>query len=172
MKTEKYSSMTWTYREVLSLQSFCKKKIYISVFPKNQRRALQHQRNVIKFFVHETFFYVRSKSQRAFFLSFCEYHTVCVGKRLFGPKGLFLERFVNITRCGWVNLYVCKRLFGPEGSFLLERQSRSGSLPDQRSMLLKGKCLWIHFTMKERTTLLNQYSLFCSIEEKVNAIER
>ena len=66
---------------------------------------------------------------------------MCVGKRLFGPKGLFLERFVNITRCGWVNLYVCKRLFGPEGSFLLERQSRSGSLPDQRSMLLKGKCL-------------------------------
>ena len=54
------------------------KKNYISVFPKNQQRALQHQRNVIKFFVHETFFYVRSKSQRAFFLSFCEYHTVCV----------------------------------------------------------------------------------------------
>ena len=102
---------------------------------------LQHQRNVIKFFVYETFFYVRSKSQRAFFLSFCEYHTVCVCKRLFGPKGLFLERFVNITRCGWVNLYVCKRLFGPKGSFLLERQSRSGSLPDQRSMLLKGKFL-------------------------------
>ena len=66
---------------------------------------------------------------------------MCVGKRLFGPKGLFLERFVNITRCGWVNLYVCKGLFGPKGSFLLERQSRSGSLPDQRSMLSKGKFL-------------------------------
>ena len=172
MKTEKDSSTTWTYREVLSLQSFCKKKIYISVFPKNQRRALHHQRNVIKFFVHETFFYVRSKSQRAFFLSFCEYHTEYVCKRLFSPKGLFLERFVNITRCGWVNLYVCKRLFDSKGSFLLESLSRSGSLPDQRSMLLEGKFLWIHFTMKERTTLLNQYSLFCSIKEKVHAIQR
>ena len=88
----------------------------------------------------------------------------CVCKRLFGPKGLFLERFVNITRCGWVNVYVCKRLFGPKGSFLLERRSRSGSSPNQRSMLLKDKLLWIHFTMKERTTLLNQYSLFCSIK--------
>ena len=26
-------------------------------------------------------------------------------KRLFSPKGLFLERFVNITRCGWVTVY-------------------------------------------------------------------
>ena len=67
--------------------------------------------------------------------------TLCVCKRLFGPKGLFLERFVNITRCGWVNLYVCKRLFDSKGSFLLESLSRSGSLPDQRSMLLEGKFL-------------------------------
>ena len=63
-------------------------------------------------------------------------------------------------------MYVCKRLFGPKGSFLLERRSRSGSSPNQRSMLLKDKLLWIHFTMKERTTLLNQYSLFCSIKNK------
>ena len=32
------------------------KKLYVSVFPKSQRRKLQHQRNVIEFFVHETFF--------------------------------------------------------------------------------------------------------------------
>ena len=50
---------------------------------------------------------------------------------------------MNIAQCGCVNVYVyvCKRLFGPKGSFLLECQSRSGSLPNQRSMLLKGKFL-------------------------------
>ena len=156
MKTEKDSSTTRTYRAVLALQSFCNiNEMWLN--SSSTKRSFTFGQN----------------PKGPFSWAFVNITlSVCVSKRLFGPKGLFLERFVNITRCGWVNLYVCKRLFGPKGSFLLERQSRSGSLPDQRSMLLKGKFLWIQFTMKERKTLLNQYSLFCSIKEKVHAIQR
>ena len=146
--------------------------IYISVFPKSQGRTLQHQRNVIESFVHEMFFYIQSKSKRAFFLSFCDYHTLCVETSVRSQRPFSWAFWEYHSGCGWVNVYVCERLFGPKGSFLLERQSHSGSLPDQRSMLLEGKFLWKHFAMKERTTLLNQYSLFCSITEKVHTIQR
>ena len=130
------------FREVLAIQSFCKEiYIYISVFPKSQGRTLQHQRNVIESFVNEMFFYIQSKSKRAFFVSFCEYHTVCVEMSVRSQRP-FSQAFCEYhSGCGWVNVYVCERLFGPKGSFLLERQSHSGSLPDRRSMLLKGKFL-------------------------------
>ena len=122
--------------------------------------------------INEMFFYIQSKSKRAFFLSFCEYHTLYVETSVSSQRPFSWAFWEYHFGCGWVNVYVCERLFGPKGSFLLERQSHSGSLPDRRSMLLKGKFLLIHFTMKERTTLLNQYSLFCSITEKVHTIQR
>ena len=122
--------------EVLAIQSFCKEiYIYIEIYQYFQK-VTEGRCNI-----NEMFFYIQSKSKRAFFLSFCEYHTVCVETSVRSQRPFsraFCEYYFG---CGWVNVYVCERLFGPKGSFLLERQSHLGSLPDRRSMLLKGKFL-------------------------------
>ena len=107
---------------------------------------------------------------KGLFLSFCEYHTVCVETSVGSQRPFSWAFFEYHSGCGWVNVYVWERLFGPKGSLLLERQSHLGSFPDRRSMLLKGRFPWIHFTVKERTTLLNQYSLFCSIKKKMSML--
>ena len=160
-ENRKDSSATWTYREVLALQSFCK-EIYIYIYQCFQK-VREGRCNINEMWLNPS---------KGLFLSFCEYHTVCVETSV-GSQRPFSWAFCEYhSGCGWVNVYVWERLFGPKGSLLLERQSHLGSFPDRRSMLLKGRFPWIHFTVKERTTLLNQYSLFCSIKKKVHAIQR
>ena len=112
-ENRKDSSATWTYREVLALQSFCKEiyiyiyiYIYINVFKKSGKDVATSTK-------------CDWILQRAFSWAFVNI-TPCVWKRLLGPKGLFLERFVNITPGvdGW--MCMCESVcLVPKGLFCL-----------------------------------------------------
>ena len=164
MKTEKTRVRHELTVRCLRSNHFAKKYIYIYIYIYQCFQKVREGRcNINEMWLNPS---------KGLFLSFCEYHTVCVETSV-GSQRPFSWAFCEYhSGCGWVNVYVWERLFGPKGSLLLERQSHLGSFPDRRSMLLKGRFPWIHFTVKERTTLLNQYSLFCSIKKKVHAIQR
>ena len=97
-ENRKDSSATWTYREVLALQSFCKEiyiYIYISMFSKSQGRTLQHQRNVIESF--------KGPFLELLWIS----HRVC-GNVCWVPKAFFLS-VLWISLRVWMGECVCVR---------------------------------------------------------------